>query len=656
MSPLPRALALITALAAATPAFAKPMTRTHALVVTNNRSLDPTRPDLHYADDDGAKYAELFAQFAGLERVTLLTTMDAESRRLHPAWAERAREPSRAGLFAEVERLAKTLASDAAEGVRTDVLLVFAGHGDIAQGEGFIELSDGRLTAKELDEQIVSKLPAKRLHLVLDSCNSWFMLSPRKPGGKRWETSAQKTVGLLERHPHVGAIVSTSAEAVTYEWSELQSGIFSYEVRSGLRGAADADADGTIRYSELAAFLRVANQAIPNDLYRPRVYARGPGGNTDEPLVALTALSSEARRLEIASEGQRRFTIRNGLGVRVLDVHKASGTALRLLLPSEDQALQVSERVEDPATRRPTDRHRSIPPGGELFSLDALEDSATIAGRGEAPIFRALFEQPFGLEAWKADLAQQSARPEAPPQGVSRKDAEQLRLHLAYAADGARSQRLAVSFGALSTGAMLTAFSVAQNTGDVPFDTHPFETALWSVGPSLMLSGLIIQLIPDEQETLARKFTEMDVSTESARSTAVLGTEREFEMLAVKSRQYRHLGAGILGTMGAVYVGLGAYQLASRDYSCRDGSECGGLFGSTRAFDVLMIGGGLTLLAQSLYIWLVHEYPVEKAWRFYQQDVALGREGEAAPANPVKVTPSVSILPSGGSVGLSVRF
>lgn len=69
-------------------------------------------------------------------------------------------------------------------GHRTRGYFVFAGHGDIANGEGFLELQDGRLTGSEL-ETLLKSAGADELHVVLDSCNSWFVLSPRKPGGGR---------------------------------------------------------------------------------------------------------------------------------------------------------------------------------------------------------------------------------------------------------------------------------------------------------------------------------------------------------------------------------------------------------------------------------------------------------------------------------------
>ena len=52
----------------------------YALVVTNNRSLDPSRPDLQYADDDGAKYAPFIGKFIGVKGE--LTTESALSMKV----------------------------------------------------------------------------------------------------------------------------------------------------------------------------------------------------------------------------------------------------------------------------------------------------------------------------------------------------------------------------------------------------------------------------------------------------------------------------------------------------------------------------------------------------------------------------------------------
>lgn len=365
---------------------AKSELKSYALVLTNNRSLAAERPDLQYADDDGAQYADFFAQLYGDERVTLLTSFDAPSLATHGRWAERVRPPTAAELALAVRQLGVTLRADRSAGRRTQVLIVFAGHGDLDRGAGFIDLEDRRLTAAELERDVLAGLPADRLHLIIDSCNSYFMLNPRKPGGKRWEVQVEAPKGLLERTASIGAIVSTSAEALTYEWSELQSGIFSYEVRSGLRGAADADGDGRVTYVELAAFIQVANRRVPNDLYRPKVFARGPGGDGDEVLVDLR--SAAARRLTVNSPSSRRLTVRSELGVRVSDVHTEAGAAVTLLLPTRGP-LYLAETVA-PAPGggdRPALRQRSLAEGSFEVTLDAIpSDPVALVERGDLPV------------------------------------------------------------------------------------------------------------------------------------------------------------------------------------------------------------------------------------------------------------------------------
>ena len=157
---------------------------------------------------------------------------------------------------------------------------VFAGHGDVDEGTGFIELADARFTSDDL-EQWLRAIPFSRGHVILDSCNSFFMLSERKPGGRYYATPEDAARSLASRLPNVGVFLSTSAEGESFEWSELQSGVFSHVVRSGLLGAADADGDGSVSYVELAAFVATATADVKNPNMRPHVFMRGPGGRDD---------------------------------------------------------------------------------------------------------------------------------------------------------------------------------------------------------------------------------------------------------------------------------------------------------------------------------------------------------------------------------------
>ncbi|HTU60673.1 MAG TPA: hypothetical protein VMF89_19610, partial [Polyangiales bacterium] len=322
------------------------------------------------------------------------------------------------------------------------------------RGQGYLDLADGRLTARELDELVIARLRAERVHLVLDSCNSYFLLSPRKPGGKRWSNPQDAPRDLLAKYPHVGALLSTSAEAVTYEWSEIQSGVFSYEVRAGLRGAADLNADGQITYAELSGFIRVANRPIVNDLYRPKVFSRSPAADQRRDDAVIAELPRSApRRLILGPDTRRRLTLRDHHGVRLLDLHKERGTSALLTLPPS-AALSVQERVA--SAERPTLTDYALPDAGEL-QLEALHArTAEQQGRGEPPLFDMLFAEPFGTESFERALNEAKAHDEAPT-GVTERDAERLRLHLSLIGRQAAGSRKDLAASLLLTGAIPTA-------------------------------------------------------------------------------------------------------------------------------------------------------------------------------------------------------
>src|SRR5688572_15963361 len=75
---------------------AAPERVTYALIVANNASLDPKLAPLRYADDDGARYYELFAPQT--QETVLLSVLDAETQTRHPGLAARTQPPTRAAL------------------------------------------------------------------------------------------------------------------------------------------------------------------------------------------------------------------------------------------------------------------------------------------------------------------------------------------------------------------------------------------------------------------------------------------------------------------------------------------------------------------------------------------------------------------------------
>jgi len=640
---LPASIPIAISLALTTPAPAAPAPRPSvgfALVVTNNRSLTSSRPDLQYADDDGAKYADLFSDELGAGQVTLLADFDVASRRLYPEWSNRAVAPTRANLDRAVARLSDEIVHAQAGGAAVQLYLVFAGHGDVDRGQGYLDLADQRLTARDLDESVLARLKADRVHLILDSCNSYFMLNPRKPGGKRWESN-RDVAGVLDKYPNLGAIISTSAEAVTYEWSELQSGIFSYELRSGLRGAADVDGNGQVSYAELAAFVEAANQDISNDLYRPKVFARGPAHDDREALLVRHA---STHLLKIEAAGARRLTLRDAQGVRLLDLNKEDGTPLTLSLPAEHVAIYE----QTPGKERPLvsvrDFDGSAGPVAALDELPRIEPGLT--ARGEAPVFAALFASPFGARAF---AVAQAAPKEMDPAhfGITRRDADQLRSHLAMTLKLDQDRFFMTCWGVGL--AALVGADILSTTSEMK-NSEKRNVIIATLTPAAVIGGvaLVRSFFRSDSEKLLAEFDGKDLTTEEGRGRAVLEIRDRFHRLA----QHRHRQRLIVG---GVLLGVAAAEAVV------GGVELGQHHGSQRTPDyVLLANAGIIAGLGALFIGVDHA-PVERTWELYEATegdatAAPNPEPAAAKHASASVTPLFGVARGGAFVGLGATF
>ena len=363
------------------------------MVIGNNKSLGRRRPDLHYADDDAARYYEILQTLAP-GAVSLLSEFDRDTARLFPQVVPRAALPTRGALDAVGKHLAEQVNAARTAGRETDVYFVFAGHGDVAEGEGFIELADERFRSSDLLAWLRA-IPFTRAHVILDSCNSFFMLGVRKPGGRHFATSEDATRALASRLPNVGVFLSTSAEGEAFEWSEIQSGIFSHVVRSGLLGAADANGDGSVSYLELAAFVHTATADVRNPNMRPHVFSRGPGAADDAAIVRLRNMTA-VRRFELGDASSIRIRLRDENGLPLLDAHTERALPLRIALPEAWAKGAVLERVSGESVTK----LYAVPEPPGTVTLAALQDlNARGAVRGPDETFRTLFAQPFGPHA-----------------------------------------------------------------------------------------------------------------------------------------------------------------------------------------------------------------------------------------------------------------
>ena len=301
-------------------------TKTFALVVGVNRSSDPKIAPLRYADDDAVRYRDLFRAVGG--RTVTLASLDENTRRLYPDAASDVRPARLALLTAAVDRLATEAAQARRRGARVVFYFVYAGHGRVADGSGSISLEDAELGGGDLVRLVIDEIAADEAHVIVDACHSYFLVMGRGPGGRRRPMGGFVELGALATRRDVGLLLSTSSARESHEWAAYQAGVFSQEVRSGLYGAADADRDGLVSYTEIGAFVDRANTAIRNERYRPEVYARPPARG--QALIDLRP--ALARRIEVAPGGGHQF-IEDTAGIRHADFH--NDAPVRLVRPGE---------------------------------------------------------------------------------------------------------------------------------------------------------------------------------------------------------------------------------------------------------------------------------------------------------------------------------
>lgn len=350
----------------------------YALVVGSNTGEGVRAAPLRFADDDAIAVHELLLE-AGVESV-LLTTPDADTTRLHPDTRPLAPATLDAlrGAFA-AQRASMLRAQEAGEIV--EWLFVFSGHGDVEAGVGFLGLERGRLTREVLHDDLLSRVPAIYSHVILDACRSGALVASKGPGGLRLPMPA-----AFASDPtwpaNTGFILSSSAAKDSHEWERLGAGVFSYEVRSALRGAGDADGDGAVSYAELGAFLETANGAIENPRLRPEFLTVPPRG---KPGLSVAVLTWPAAGLE-TSVSEHAY-VERGNGERLLDLHALDGSTARLHVPKER-----------PLYFRSADERREFELTSETASVAALESTpATPRRKGAADrALERLFSVPFG--------------------------------------------------------------------------------------------------------------------------------------------------------------------------------------------------------------------------------------------------------------------
>lgn len=607
-----------------------------AVVIGNNESLGSRRPNLHYADDDAARYFEIFQTIAP-GRVSLLASFDRDTQRLFPEVERFAVPPKVSNLKEAGKRLAAQVLAANQAGQETEVYFVFAGHGDVAEGEGFIEFSDAAFRSREL-EAWLQAIPFTRAHVILDSCNSFFMLGVRKPGGRHFATAEDAARALASRLPNVGVFLSTSAEGEAYEWSEIQSGIFSHLVRSGLMGAADANIDGAVSYLELAAFVDTATLDVRNPNMRPHVFARGPSA-LDATSIALPGAMTAVRRFELSDADVLRVRVRDRDGLPLFDAHTEPGGVLHVAMPDAWALGAVVER-----TRRASDanalRHwYTLPEPPQTVTLAALtEVMPDKATRGPDETFHLLFAQPFGAHAFTAYVARRGASPPV-VYGVSKEDLTRMQLVLDQVAVGERSKRLRDSLGGFGAGGLAVGAGIGvlhvgdDATSKERREAHWLGGGLLGLGALFLVGGTVPLFTKSRGEANAMAFRRA-IAAGGDPGQAFAAADKTLQELA-EERHAERLAQGVVGSLLMLGTATGFVWGELADTGSRRMARRLG-WGST------FVSGGL-MLGEAIW----EETPSDTLTRIWRDDPSL---------NQYQTVPSVQLSPEGAVLNLSGSF
>jgi len=354
-----------------------------AIVIGNNNPEGNGPGRLRFADDDAVLTNQLLLD-AGVES-HLLVAPDEDTRQMHPNFS-----PDGAPRLPDLERVfvavLRKMQAHIKRGEKTELLLFYSGHGDAENGEGYVVLEGARLTRTRLFD-LLSRSPATRNHVFVDACKSYFLVYAKGPGGQRTAFSTPFVSAVPGKLANTGFVLSTSSDHDSHEWDRYQAGIFSHELRSALRGAADANRDGRISYAELGAFLTVANISIKNSKLRPDFMVSPPASS---PTAEILGWNSGTVSLSLDGSTVGHLYLETALGERLLDVHPANGEVVDLHLPGarplfvhkDDESAEYELTTLRPEDARDAMDHPKPPPIRERGSVNLA--------------LKQLFSLPFG--------------------------------------------------------------------------------------------------------------------------------------------------------------------------------------------------------------------------------------------------------------------
>jgi hypothetical protein len=387
-----------------------------ALITGVNRPLQAGEKPLRFADNDALKYYEFFRHFT--PNAEIFTELDDDSRTYPAELTGAVRSPRKGAVLAAFRKMNRRIAELRAKDpeVTTRLFFIFSGHGGEDEVGGYLNiLSDDethvvKLTKLELWRDVLAKSKAHQNHVIIDSCSSGSFVTAKDNSGRKrrfskaWRGFLRRVQrdrdSLADAFKRTTFFVSSDALVKSHEYGDFQGGVFTHELLSALKGAADVDGDGRVTYPEIRAFLATANaRAQVRGIYGIRLEARMviPEDVRQKSFVNFARLAP-VQRLTVEKTVAGRFFLVDDKNHRYADFHKTGEYPLRIALLPRARYYLYHEgpkgRREFPITLAAADAN---PP-----MIAALDGAARTVGYGErGPLeeaFSHLFEQALGAD------------------------------------------------------------------------------------------------------------------------------------------------------------------------------------------------------------------------------------------------------------------
>lgn len=297
----------------------------------------PHRPLRRYlvaaASNDGGP-GKVPLRFAGDDARGVVATMGSVGG-VAPGEVELVLEPDTGRFLSTLRDVSRRMAHSRDSGYRVEFILYYSGHSD---EEGLL-LGSTRLRYKDL-RRAMDESPADVRLAVLDACASGAAL--RAKGGVRRQAFQVEGADRLRGQAY---LTSSRAEEASQESDKLRGSVFTHAFLAGVRGAADADADG--RVTLLEAY-RYAYRETVEKTSSTRVGPQHPEFDLDlsgSGDVVLSDIAQAGAVLELGADLRGRIRLSDSTGAVAAEVDALAERPLPLGLPAGTWRVTLTDSV-----------------------------------------------------------------------------------------------------------------------------------------------------------------------------------------------------------------------------------------------------------------------------------------------------------------------